>query len=80
MKKNLAKIILISLFTFVGYVLMAQGGPPPPPGDPHGGNDDFPMGGGAPIGNGIGILLTLGAAYGSRKIYKFFKDREALEE
>ncbi len=79
MKTNLVKFILITLFTFGSCVILAQGGPPPPPGDPHGGNQDIP-GGGAPIGSGIGVLLTLGAAYGGRKVYKFFKDRESLED
>ncbi len=31
------------------------------------------MGGSAPIGSGIAILLSLGAAYGGRKVYKAWK-------
>ena len=45
----------------------AQADPPGMP-DNHGTNGDVP-GGGAPIGGGLGILMILGAAYGSKKIY-----------
>lgn len=80
MKTNLIKHFIIAIFTFVSYTLAAQG-PPPPPGDPHGGNNDIPMGGGAPIGNGLAIILTLGAAYGGRKVYLHFKEEKStLEE
>lgn len=56
-------------------VTMAQG-PPPPPGD-HGGDQNVPAnGGGAPIGGGIAILLTLGAAWGGKKVYQAYKNEE----
>jgi len=78
MKTNLVKYTLIALFTFVSFTLLAQG-PPPPPGEPHGGNQDIP-GGGAPVGSGLGILLTLGAVYGGRKLYYFSIKNEKLED
>ena len=46
--------------------------PDPPNG--HGSNDDNPPGGGAPIGSGVFILLGLGVAYGSKKLYEMKKD------
>jgi hypothetical protein len=39
--------------------------PPPPGGHGLGGNQQ-----GAPIDGGLGILLVLGAAYGTKKLYK----------
>jgi len=36
------------------------------------------LGGGAPLGEGLFILIGLGAAYGARKIYNMKK--EELEE
>ncbi len=79
MKTNMIKHFIIAILTFVSYTLVAQG-PPPPPGNPHGGDDDIPMGGNAPVGNGLAIVLSLGAAYGARKVYYYFKDQSALEE
>ena len=44
-----------------------------------GGNEAL-GGGGAPIGGGTFILMGLAAAYGSRKVYKLYKDnQEELE-
>ena len=49
--------------------------PPPPPTAGHGatGNQD---GGGAPIGDGLLILLGLGAAYGGKKLYHLFNEKK----
>lgn len=38
-------------------------------GDPTGGGG-YPIGGSAPIGNGLIVLISLGAIYGSKKIYE----------
>jgi hypothetical protein len=75
MKKILIKLSFILAFTIASTTLMAQ--PPDPPGDPSSGGG--PVGGSAPIGSGIAILLTLGAAYGGRKVYKAFMDKDELE-
>lgn len=68
-------LLLISLFLTASR-LLAQG-PPNPPGNPNSGGG--PVGGSAPIEGGIGILLALGAAYGSKKVYKAFKNKESIE-
>ncbi len=62
----LSGIIILLLSTGI----MAQGGDPPPPPGGHGSGDDEEPGGGAPIGSGIFILLSLGAAYGGKKLYE----------
>jgi hypothetical protein len=81
MKKNIIKLVLILSFSVTSIAIMAQGAAPPPP--PSGGigqsGDQNQGGGGAPIGSGLGILLALGAAYGSKKVYKVWKDKDELE-
>ncbi len=64
MKKRILTIALILVFVVASTVLYAQG-PPPPPVDPETGGG--PVGGSAPVGNGMAVLLTLAAAYGYRK-------------
>jgi hypothetical protein len=77
MKKIIALLSLITTLTIASTTLLAQG-PPDPPDDPTG---EGPVGGGAPIGSGIAILLTLGAAYGGHKVYQYWKDqKEELED
>lgn len=67
------KIILAGLFfLFLSFGVMAQGDPPPPPGG-HGDDGDQPPEGAA-VGGGIFILLSMGAAYGGKKVYKLMKE------
>jgi len=78
MKKILAQISLITVLILSSTALLAQG-PPPPPEDPNAGGG--PVGGNAPIGSGLAILLTLGAAYGGRKVYQYWQSqKEELED
>ena len=81
MKKSLLTISLI-LLTFlvpilISSVLADPPGPPGPGGDP-GTGGGTPVGGGpvgGPIGDGIGILLSLAIAYGSYRVYEIWKMR-----
>lgn len=75
--KAIFAIVIVSLF-FSVQGLMADTNPPNPPGAPEAG--DQPIGGGAPIGSGIAILLSLGAGYGAKKLYHFNKEKEELED
>ena len=71
MKRNL-KIFAISAFLVIAPLLMFAQVPPHPNNGgapPSAGGGNTPVGGGAPIGDGIYILATLAIAYGSRKIY-----------
>ena len=65
MKKilTLTAILMISVFS-----LLAQA-PPAPPNDPSNGGTGGPVGGGAPIGSGIVLLITLAAGYGAKKVF-----------
>jgi hypothetical protein len=61
------KIVVIAVFlTISGISLLAQT-PPPPPGNA--GGSGGPVGGGAPIGSGLVLLITLAAGYGGKKMY-----------
>jgi hypothetical protein len=78
MKKILLKLTFIIALSISSTSLIAQG-PPDPPGDP--GTGGGPVGGAAPIGGGIAILLSLGAAYGGRKVYQYWQSqKEDIEE
>ena len=75
--KHGRKLFFVLLFSGMTTFALAQGGPPPPPGG--GGTDDTrnennQVGGGAPIGAGIFLLLTMGAAYAGRKVYILKKE------
>jgi hypothetical protein len=74
MKKILISILFLVSISFYSNHLFAQG-PPAPPDDP--GTGGGPVGGGAPIGSGLAILLSLGAAYGGKKVWDY---RRKLEE
>ncbi len=75
MKKTFKSLILplmLLAFMAIAQSSFAQGPPPPPSGVGSKGsstNQAPSNGGGAPIGNGTFILLTLAAAYAGRKVY-----------
>lgn len=75
MKKKIISTIVILSMILIPLFTIASDGPGDPGGDPGGGD---PIGGGAPIGGGLVILLSLGAAYGGKKLYDLKK--ESLEE
>ena len=77
MKKQLLSVIITLFFTLLVFNRFSQVPPPPPSGAGHGasGNQN---GGNAPIGSGLFILLGLGAAYGSKKLYTL--NKEDIEE
>lgn len=67
MKSKAIIFIITLMFCFSIDNSIAQ--PPPAPGS-HGNTEDAPPNsGGAPIAGGIGILVSLGVAYGARKWY-----------
>lgn len=73
-KKYILRAFAILLLIGASYVVSAQ--PPPPPGGasgPGSGGDGNELGGNAPIGGGLFILLSLGAVYGGRKVYNLRK-------
>ncbi len=78
MKRNF-KILTISRFSGHCTLMLMFAQNPPHPGDPTttGGTTVGGTPAGAPIGDGIFILITLAVAYGSRKIYVMRSAAEA---
>jgi len=79
MKKAILNLIITGLFVVVPVIIASASAPPPPPPPPTGGGSDpNPIGGGgAPIGSGLVMLISMGAAYGAKKVYNA---RKRLEE
>jgi hypothetical protein len=72
MKKALKLLLISGLFLSLPLFSMAQT-PPHPNGGGGPGGGNTPVGGGAPIDGGLSILLLMGVAYSSKKVYKAFK-------
>jgi len=73
-------LIVLSIVFSVSTVSFSQPPPPPPPTLGHGYSGDAPAGGGAPIGEGMFLLIGLAGIYGGRKVYDFrkaLKNKEA---
>ncbi|OQX73650.1 MAG: hypothetical protein B6D61_12280 [Bacteroidetes bacterium 4484_249] len=68
--KKVIKILVLSAFLFATPLIMLAQNPPHPNGGSGPGSGNTPVGGGAPIDGGLSFLLILGAAYGSKKIFK----------
>ena len=62
-------ILLFSICFFVGIISVKAFDPPGPGTDPTGDPNNDPLGGGAPIGEGIGLLLVMAAAYTGKKVF-----------
>lgn len=63
--KIMKRLIFAGLIIFLSSSLFAQGGPPEPPDNPATGGG--PIGGSAPVGDGIAALLILSSAYAAIK-------------
>ena len=72
MKKIVKSIIVAVMILSFPLFSLAQSPPHPNGGNAPGGTNT-PVGGGAPIDGGLTIMLLLGAAYGSKKIYHLKK-------
>ena len=66
--------IIISFSLFLALPVMA-GDPPPIGGDPTS-TGGTPIGGSAPIGSGLVLLIGIGAAYGARKTYQLQQEED----
>lgn len=77
-KKSIPIIILFFITLFCTIPSRAQFGTPPNPGGSP--NKDIPpLGGGAPLGGGTLILISLGAVYGIKK-YQQLKHSDELKD
>jgi len=73
--KNTIYTLLIGLMLAITVSAFSQDPPPPSPNDGLNpvSNGNKAVGSSAPIADGLGILLALGAAYGIKKVYQFNK-------
>jgi hypothetical protein len=78
MKKILIKFAFVTAIIFASSTFLLAQGPPNPPGDPS--LQGPPVGGSAPIGSGIGIMLMLAGGYGARKVYDMRKKLEEMDK
>ncbi len=80
--KAVFKPLCLSLIILVFLVLakISQADPPPPPADHGSSGNQGPGPVGAPIDGGLGILLSMGIAYGGRKYYQARKVKKENEE
>jgi len=69
--KTIKITTIVFLIFILPFISVGQGNVPPPP-DNHGESGDQENGS-APIGGGIAMLLTMGAAYGGKKYYDYRK-------
>lgn len=73
-----AFITLILLFS-IHAESFATGPPPPPPGGGHGEGGNQAPGSGAPVGEGMFILIGLAGLYGGKKVYNLRKKTQSEE-
>ena len=85
MHKIIKFLFVIAIFFFVPLATIAQPSnrPASPAGSPSGGGG--PAGGGpsnpaVPVDGGLGILLAAGGILGAKRLYKNFKEQDAIEK
>lgn len=72
MKNTIFKLSAIVAMVFLSFGLFSQT-PPHPNGGGGPGSGNTPVGGAAPIDGGLAMLIIMGAAYGSKKLYRVNK-------
>ncbi len=72
--------LLIALLFIFSIPAFAQTPPPPNGSNNPTGGGNTPVGGGAPIGSGLIVLLLLGAAYGSKKVFQLKSKENKKQE
>jgi len=70
------RLIFAGLFVFTLSLGLFAQDPPDPPGSGHGQSGDQNPGGQAPLGGGLLLLLSLGTAYGGKKVYELKKTQQ----
>lgn len=66
--------LMVFGWSIISSPLFAAGGPPPPPPQP----EEGPVGGDAPIGEGVALFMVFSAAYAAKK-YSKMKDETHLK-
>jgi hypothetical protein len=71
----LAAFLTLTLLISVHTMSIAQPPPPPPPGGGHGLPGNQPSG--APVGEGVFLLIGLAGIYGGKKVYDLRKEAKS---
>jgi hypothetical protein len=71
-------ILFATIMLIVGLTETAYCQPPPPPSIGHGDGNNQPANG-APVGDGLLILISLGAAYATKKSFHLRKKKNDIE-
>ncbi|MEI8046174.1 MAG: hypothetical protein WCI92_02245 [Bacteroidota bacterium] len=66
-------LLVLVLFVTINAAGIAQT-PPPPPNGGHGAAGNKDPGGGAPIGEGMFLLIGLAGMYGCKKVFDYRKE------
>ena len=74
--QHIKLLILTAFFSLLSVGAFAQTGPPPPPQGDVDGQTAQQNKLGANIGGGVLILLTLGLAYGGKRLYDLRKQKK----
>jgi len=77
--KILKTFLALVLFLTIQIVSFSQPPPPPPPSIGHGSASNQQPGAGAPIGEGLFMLIGLAGLYGGKKLYELRKSVNAKE-
>ncbi len=75
-RKKILVPILISLSLLFSVSVFAGDPPPGPGGDPTSDPGATPIGGGAPVGSGLVLLVGMGLAYAGRKTFQLTQEKE----
>ena len=76
-KKIISTLTIVALIMSPLFMIADTDGPGEPGGEPGG----TPIGGEAPIGSGLAILIGLGAVYGGKKVYNLYdENKDTLED
>jgi hypothetical protein len=70
---NLLRILLAFTVLFSIHTVSLSQPPPPPPSNGHGAPGNSPPGAGAPIGEGMLLLMGLAGLYGGKKLLNLRK-------
>ena len=68
--------IFLVFFLIISSLAVFAQAPPTPPSNASNGGANGPVGGNAPIGSGITIMLAMGAAWAGRKAYYQIRNEE----
>jgi hypothetical protein len=78
MKRKFRIVLIATLFVTAPLLMLAQT-PPHPNGGNAPGSENGPVGGGAPVGSGVILLVAMGAAYGASKLYQMRRETAIKE-